>query len=54
MSKLSNFISSSRRILSISKKPTNKEFWMMAKIIGLGIILIGVVGYLIKLIVSLF
>jgi len=54
MSKLSDFLSSSRRILSISKKPTSKEFWMMAKIIGIGIILIGVIGYLIKLIISYF
>lgn len=51
MSKFSRFISSSKRILSIAKKPTKKEFWQMAKIIGLGIILIGVIGYIIKLII---
>jgi len=54
MSKFSNFISSSKRILSISQKPGKKEFWMMSKIIGLGIIIIGIIGYLIKLIASLF
>jgi protein transport protein SEC61 subunit gamma-like protein len=46
------FVSSSKRIISISQKPSKKEFWLMAKIIGLGIIIIGVVGYLIKFIMQ--
>ncbi len=52
MSKLSKFIGSSKRILSISQKPGKKEFWMMAKVIGLGIIVIGIIGYIIKIIAS--
>jgi protein transport protein SEC61 subunit gamma-like protein len=58
MSKLMNnfkdFLASSRRILNISKKPTSKEFWFMAKIIALGIVVIGIIGYLVKLIASFF
>ena len=48
--KIKNFYDSSRRILSISQKPNKKEFWMMSKIIGLGIIVIGIIGFVIKLI----
>ncbi len=52
MDRFKAFMSSSRRIISISQKPSKKEFWLMAKIIGLGIIIIGVIGYLIKLIMQ--
>ena len=48
MERFKEFISSSKRIISISQKPSKKEFWLMAKIIGLGIIIIGVIGFLIK------
>ena len=52
MSKLSKFIQSSKRILSISQKPGKKEFWLMSKIIGLGILVIGFIGFLIKIIIN--
>jgi len=52
MDRFKEFLSSSRRIISISQKPSQKEFWLMAKIIGLGIVIIGVIGYLIKLIMQ--
>lgn len=54
MKSLNNFFASSRRILSISKKPTSKEFWTMSKIIALGVAVIGIIGYIIKLIASFF
>ncbi len=54
MGKLKEFFASSRRILNISQKPTKKEFWFMAKIIALGILVIGIIGYLVKLIASIF
>jgi protein transport protein SEC61 subunit gamma and related proteins len=50
---IKSFLESSKRILSISEKPTSKEFWVMAKIVGIGMIVIGVIGYLIKLIIYL-
>jgi protein transport protein SEC61 subunit gamma and related proteins len=52
MSKLSNFIKSSKRIFLISKKPSSKEYWTMAKIVGIGMIVIGVIGYLIRLMMN--
>jgi protein transport protein SEC61 subunit gamma and related proteins len=53
MSKLNDFFKSSKRIFLIAKKPTNKEFWTMAKIIGLGMVIIGLIGFIVKLIFSL-
>lgn len=51
---IKKFFTSSRRILNISQKPTSKEFWSMAKIIALGILIIGLIGYLVKLISLIF
>lgn len=53
MSKIGDFFSSSRRILSISQKPGKKEFWMMCKVIGLGILIIGVIGFIVRLVANL-
>jgi len=50
---ISNFFESSKRILQISEKPTSKEFWVMAKVVGIGMIVIGVIGFIIKLIINL-
>ncbi len=51
--RLRDFISNSRHIISISYKPTNEEFLRSAKIILLGILLIGVSGVIIGIILSL-
>ena len=46
---LDGFISSSRRIFNVSRKPDMKEFQEMAKVTGLGVIVIGIIGYIVKL-----
>ncbi len=51
--KLRMFIDNSKHILHISYKPSMQEFSKTAKIIILGILLIGAVGYIISLIVGL-
>ncbi|MFA5746377.1 MAG: protein translocase SEC61 complex subunit gamma [archaeon] len=51
--KLKEFFESSKRILLIAKKPSNKEYWSMAKIVGLGMIIIGVIGFIVKLTMNL-
>ncbi|MCK5235220.1 MAG: protein translocase SEC61 complex subunit gamma [Candidatus Aenigmarchaeota archaeon] len=38
-----------KRVLSITKKPSRDEFSASAKITGIGILLIGMVGFLIYL-----
>ena len=47
---LSTFFSSSKRVLIIAKKPTWTEFQTMAKVTGIGIIVVAVIGYIITLI----
>ena len=37
------------RVLKISRKPTKEEFMLSSKISGIGIIIIGVIGFLIFL-----
>ncbi len=50
---LKNFYSDSKRIISISYKPSGEEFNKSAKIILFGILLIGVTGLVIAIIISL-
>ncbi|MBI5553141.1 MAG: protein translocase SEC61 complex subunit gamma [Candidatus Diapherotrites archaeon] len=50
---LHDFVASSHRVLTVSKKPTWSEFLSIAKITGLGIIAIGLIGFLIRLIANL-
>jgi len=47
------FIRHSMRVLNVSYHPTNEEFNMTAKITGLGMVLIGVIGYVITLVFGL-
>lgn len=49
LEKLKEFIVESRRVLRITKKPSGEEFRLIVKVSGLGIILIGVVGFLVQM-----
>lgn len=51
--KLKEFFESSKRILLIAKKPGKKEYWTMAKIVGIGMIVIGVIGFIVRIIMNL-
>jgi len=46
--KITAFIEDSKRIFTISKKPSKEEFFAMLKATGIGIILIGIIGYIIS------
>ncbi|MDD3159873.1 MAG: protein translocase SEC61 complex subunit gamma [Candidatus ainarchaeum sp.] len=48
--KIKSFVGDSKRIFHISKKPTMDEYKKMILITGLGIILIGGIGFIIALI----
>ncbi len=50
---MKNFIQNSRHIISISYKPNRAEFNRSAKIIILGILIVGSLGFFIALIISL-
>ncbi len=47
-----NFVQSSQRIFNVSRKPDIKEYQAMAKVTGLGVIVIGIIGYIVKLILD--
>jgi len=53
MGKISDFIAASRRILVVSKKPAWSDYKTMAKITGLGMIFIALIGFAIALIFRL-
>lgn len=47
--KLKSFGIQCRRVLKITQKPTKEEFKIIVKVSGLGILLIGLIGFLIHL-----
>ena len=48
--RLKNKLSNYKRVVSVSQKPTKEEFLSSAKITGVGILLLGVTGFIIFLI----
>lgn len=50
MMDIKKFLSQCRRVFLVARKPSAKEFRQTAKITGLGIFLIGLVGFLIWLV----
>ncbi len=48
--KIRKFLSEARRVLLLARKPSKEEYVMIAKITGLGMIIIGVMGMVIRLI----
>ena len=51
---LKSFITKSRRVWMALKKPTRKEFEMVAKVSALGILALGVLGFLISTVMKAF
>ena len=51
--KFNTFIVNSRHVINVSYRPSNKEFSRSAKIIILGVLLIGVMGFAIGIVISL-
>jgi len=45
--KIRFFFSSAIRVLRLTKKPKTEDFVFVAKVTGLGILLIGFIGYII-------
>jgi len=53
MSSITSFkLSEYTRILKLARKPTREEFIMIAKVAGAGILLIGVIGFMIYLVLT--
>jgi protein transport protein SEC61 subunit gamma-like protein len=52
--KIKRFIIECSRVLRVTKKPNSFEFKTIVKVAGLGIIVIGLIGFLIQMIRVLF
>ena len=52
--KLKTFYEKSKRVWLILKKPTKKEYEMIAKVSAIGIAILGVIGFLISIIMQAF
>ena len=50
---IKNFIERIRRVLLVSTKPDKDEFKQGVKITGMGIVIIGVVGFAVFLVIQL-
>ena len=48
------FIQNCKRLFQVARKPDRDEYFQVAKITGLGIILIGMLGFIIMLVASFF
>jgi protein transport protein SEC61 subunit gamma-like protein len=54
LTKIKSFFIQCKRVWMVLKKPTKKEFTNIAKIAGIGILIIGFLGFLIALIMKIF
>ena len=48
-----SFIKLNQRVLQVSKRPDREEYYNVARITGLGVIVIGVIGFIISIIAQL-
>ena len=48
-SKFRSFVIESKRVFKITKKPNKEEFKVIVKISGIGILVIGFLGFLIQM-----
>ncbi|AWX33278.1 protein translocase SEC61 complex subunit gamma [Methanosphaera sp. BMS] len=46
---ISSFLKQCERVLRVSKKPDMDEYKTVAKVTGLGIIIIGVIGFIVSI-----
>ncbi|WP_407423933.1 protein translocase SEC61 complex subunit gamma [Methanobrevibacter sp.] len=48
--RLDKFVKDSKRVLKVSRKPDRAEYFEFAKITALGILVIGVIGFVIVIV----
>jgi protein translocase SEC61 complex gamma subunit len=54
MGKLKPFIKKCKRVWNSLKKPSKDEFQMTAKVSAIGILILGLFGFLVSLVIELF
>jgi len=52
--KLKTFYEKSRRVWLVLKKPSKKEFEMVAKVSAIGILILGTIGFFISILIKFF
>ncbi len=52
--KIKSFIQESLRVLKVTKKPDAIEFKTIVKVSGIGILIIGLIGFVIQMVKMLF
>ncbi len=50
---LKAFFSKSKRVWLVLKKPSRKEFEMVAKVSAMGVLIIGVIGFAISILIKI-
>jgi protein transport protein SEC61 subunit gamma-like protein len=53
MQKLKSFYAQCKRVFKVTKKPSRQEFMAIVKISGLGMLLIGFIGFIVHVIEQL-
>jgi protein transport protein SEC61 subunit gamma-like protein len=48
--KIKDFWIQCKRVVRITKKPTKEEYWTIVKVSGLGILVIGFIGFVLHLV----
>ncbi|NVM01892.1 MAG: protein translocase SEC61 complex subunit gamma [Candidatus Helarchaeota archaeon] len=51
--RVKTFWANSKRVIKMARKPTLKEMRLILRITGLGVVVIGAVGFVVKLIIGL-
>ncbi len=54
LEKTKSFLLKCRRVWQVLKKPSKKEFELTAKVSAIGIALLGLLGFIIAIIISIF
>lgn len=49
-SRLKSFFLQNKRVLKITRKPSKEEFKVIVKVTGIGILVIGLIGFLIQIV----
>ncbi len=52
--RVKEFVLESRRVLRITRKPDSEELKTIVKVSGIGILIIGLVGFLMQLMIQIF
>ncbi len=53
MNDLKSFAAKSKRVWLVLKKPSRKEFEMVAKVSAIGILILGIIGFFIAILVKI-